>query len=143
MCTRGRAFCGERRRAPRVGCRRHVDESRAAGKPRQALFATDDEEERRRESSSLWEREGGWRLKEKERNIARRGHSRAFGYLYIFRFQPTRVAACLVAVPGSTFLRHTSLVLLAFPINCISSLCLVPLHFRSAYHRSDGPQTNA
>lgn len=92
MRARGRAFfCGECRRAPRVGCRRRVDESRAAGKPRST-------------------RSGSGDRRARERPFSGRGreHSRAFGYLYIFCFQPTRVAACLVAVPGSTFLRGTA-----------------------------------
>lgn len=51
------------------------------------------------------------RIVARERPGRGREHSRAFGYLYIFCFQPTRVAACLAAVPGSTFLWHSRLSL--------------------------------
>jgi len=121
MCARGELFCGEGRRASRVGHRRHVDESRAAGKRRGRHFAgrrrrrtstgivCREKRERERERERR-EREEGGADREKNRGRSSGGHSRAFGCLYIFRFQPTRVAACLVAVPGSTFLRHVCLL---------------------------------
>lgn len=82
-------FCGECQRTPRVGRRRRVDESRAAGKPRRANFATTT-----------------MRTKKKKKKRSGRALACSRISLYILLLQPTRVAACLVAVPGSTFLRR-------------------------------------
>lgn len=62
--------------------------------------------------------------------------------LYILLLQPTRVAACLVAVPGSTFLRHSRLSR-SSPLPLVSLLWIFFLIFPPTYHCHDGPQTNA
>jgi len=137
MRARGRVFfCGECRRAPRVG-RRRVTLTKVAQLGNRG-FALDEE---------WWRRSPHTRERERERETIQqtRVHSRAFGYLYIFCFQPTRVAACLVAVPGSTFLRGTvvsrPLSTARFSVSRLFEFFF--FHFLPTYHRHDGSQTNA
>lgn len=134
MCARERAFLRGTLRLAEGGRRRHVDESRAAGKPSHLVEISRKREEETRRLSR--EKRRKRRAKTETRCTK---CSRAFGYLYIFCFQPTRVSACLRAVPGSTFLRyaeHSSPVRPLSFATRFSSFLLV-------YRREDGRRTNS
>jgi len=147
MCARGELFCGEGRRASRVGHRRHVDESRAAGKPRQALRGR----RRRRTSTGIvcvGEEREREREKERERGEAQTGRKteedrvediRVLSGVSIYFASNLHVSPRV----SSLFRAQHSCGTSAFAISPLSlSLSRAP-RFRSAYHRRDGPQTNA
>jgi len=155
MCARGELFCGEGRRASRVGHRRHVDESRAAGKRRGRHFAgrrrrrtstgivcrEKREREREREGEK---RKGGGRCRpgEKQRKIEWRTFAcfRVSLYISLPTYTCRRVSRrCSgLNIPAA---RLPSLSLRS--VSRLSRVSLAPRCFRSAYHRRDGPQTNA